>query len=215
MFGGFITLLQSNPPYYAAAVMTIIVSITLHELAHGFAAIKLGDDTPEYSGHMTWNPITHMGPFSIAAAFLAGIAWGSMPVDPTRLKGRYAEAIVAAAGPAVNLLLAILAFTSLGLWMRYGGPIGPADYRTENGHMVLEVVGRFNLLLCVFNLLPVPPLDGSKILANFNRPYAEWTGDPENQGITVMLFVISFLIAGYLLNPLMVVAGGYVGLLAG
>ena len=211
----FLKYLEVNPAFYAAAVMTIIVSITLHELAHGYAAIRLGDDTPNYSGHMTWNPVVHMGPFSIAAAFLAGIAWGQMPIDPSRMRGRYAEAIVAAAGPAVNLVLAILALTALGLWIRLGGPLGPDDYRSENGQMVLYVVGRFNLLLFVFNLLPVPPLDGSRILATFNDGYARWIGDPGNGGIFIMLFVLSFVAAGIIFEPLLTVAEAYVALLAG
>ena len=215
MFGGFIGLLADAPNVYITAVMTIIVSITLHELAHGVAAMKLGDNTPEWSGHMTWNPWVHMGPFSLAACFLAGIAWGSMPIDPTRIRGKYGEAIVAAAGPAVNLVLAVLAFTSLGLWLRFAGFPDEDNYRALNGMMVLRVVGTYNLLLFAFNLLPIPPLDGSKILASFHQGYGSWMANPANQGIALMLFIFAFAIARPIANVLTQVGFAYVGLLAG
>ncbi len=210
----FLQILGTEPERYLAAVLTIIVSITLHELAHGWAAMKLGDDTPEYSGHMTWNPYVHMGPFSLLACFVAGIAWGQMPVDPTRLRGKHAEAIVAFAGPAVNLVLAILALTVLGLWMGPGGAAGSEDHRVLNGLMVLEVVGFFNLLLFVFNLLPVPPLDGSKILATFHRGYANWIYDPANQGIGLVLFVAAFILARIIVEPIADLGFAYVAALA-
>ncbi|MEM7808029.1 MAG: site-2 protease family protein [Planctomycetota bacterium] len=215
MDGSFIQLLFNNPQYYAAAVMTIILSITLHELAHGYAAIKLGDRTPEWTGHMTWNPWVHMGPFSLVACFLVGLAWGQMPVDSTRLKGRHAEAIVAAAGPATNLVLAFLALTALGLWQRFGGPLDMDNHRVANGTMVLFVFGSFNLLLCVFNLLPVPPLDGSRIVATYNRGYADFVFNPANQGVGIMLFVLAFILLRTFGGQLFVAAGQYVALIAG
>ncbi len=212
---GFLQYLSSNPQLYAAAVMTIIVSITLHELAHGYAAIKLGDNTPEESGHMTWNPWVHMGPFSLLACFIAGIAWGSMPFDSSRLRGKHAEAIVAFAGPAVNLALAILAFTALGLWLRIGGPLDPENFRAENGMMVLEVVGSFNLSLFVLNLIPVPPLDGSRIVATYNRAYADFIFNPANQGIGLLLFFLAFIVARPVAAALNIVGAEYVSFLAG
>lgn len=212
----FIELLATNYPVYLAAVMTIVVSITLHELAHGVAAIKLGDDTPAWSGHMTWNPWVHMGPFSLIACFLAGIAWGSMPVDPTRLRGKRAEAIVAVVGPLVNLALAVLAYTALGLWTRYLiANAAEITQRIDRGMMVLEVVGSFNLLLFVFNLLPIPPLDGSKILASFHRGYGSWMANPANQGVGLMLFIFAFAIARPIARELSDLGMAYVGLVAG
>ena len=85
----------------------------LHELAHGWAAIWLGDQTPVRQGRMTGNPLVHMGPWSLLMLAVAGIAWGQMPIDRTRLRGRHGEAIVAAAGPAMNVLLALAALSTL------------------------------------------------------------------------------------------------------
>ena len=117
MNGLFIQTLLSNPLFYLCVVVTVIVSIILHELAHGLAAIKLGDKTPIHTGHMTLDPLVHMGPFSIVILLVVGIAWGLMPIDPTRLRGKYAEAIVAVAGPLTNLILAAIALTALGIWI--------------------------------------------------------------------------------------------------
>src|SRR4051794_8117784 len=104
----FFEELQKDPRFFMAVVITVVVSICIHELSHGFMAIALGDRTPIESGHMTLNPAVHMGVFSVLCLLTAGIAWGSMPVDPTRLRGRYADALVAAAGPASNVVLALL-----------------------------------------------------------------------------------------------------------
>ena len=212
MPGLFIENLFTDWPFYVTAVATVILSITLHEVAHGVVATRLGDPTPRQSGHMTWNPLVHMGPFSLIGAFVFGLAWGQMPVDPTRLRGKYAEALVAAAGPATNLVLALVALTALGVWDRVGIPDDP---RADRGAMVLFVFGFYNVILCFFNLLPAPPLDGSRILGNFHRGYASWIYDPRNQGAGLMLFVGAFFIVRTLVPQLAEATRAYVGLVAG
>src|SRR4051812_20537723 len=116
----FILNLQRDPRYFFAVVITVVVSITIHELAHGVVAVWRGDRTPIDQGHMTLNPAVHMGAFSVIALLVAGIAWGAMPISPSRLRGRYAEAMVAVAGPVSNLLLAMLSLTALGIWFPVG-----------------------------------------------------------------------------------------------
>ena len=195
--GYMFSLLQEDPVLYGMIVMTLLVSITLHELAHGQMAIWLGDDTPRYLGHMTLNPIVHMGPFSIFALLFIGIAWGQMPWDPSRARGKYASALVAAAGPAANLILCLLATVALGLWWQFGGV--EMTGRAGNGQQFLRVVAMYNVILFGFNLLPVPPLDGSKILANFNYKYERWAFDPANQGAVTVLFILAFVFGSRLL----------------
>ena len=177
--------------FFFAACLTVVISIVLHELAHGWMAIRLGDDTPIRAGRMTGNPLVHMGPFSLIALLIAGIAWGQMPIDPTRMRGRYAEARVAAAGPAMNLLLAVVALVALGLLYRFGFA-EPGVVWKSNLLDFLHIAGTLNLLLLMFNLLPVPPLDGAHILANFHRPYAMAMGDPSKQGIFFIAFIFVF-----------------------
>lgn len=187
-------MLMENPQYYLMVVVTVIVSITLHELAHGFTAIHHGDRTPEERGHMTANPLIHMGPFSIIMLLLNGIAWGSMPVDPTRLRGKFAEAMVYAAGPATNFALALLGLTALGVWYRFGGHYEAGA--AASGQQFLLVFGVFNIVLGIFNLIPVPPLDGSGILASFSSSYARLVGDPGHSGTWMIAFIFVFLFVG-------------------
>ena len=205
--------LPIDPQWYLFVVVTIVISIVLHELAHGYAALRLGDPTPLDSGHMTGNPLVHMGPFSLVATFLIGIAWGQMPIDPSRLRGRWAEAIVAAAGPATNLVLGMAALTALGLWLRLAS--ASESLVAENAHSFLTVFGTYNLMLCLFNLFPVPPLDGSHILANCYRPYALAIGDPSKQGIWLFAFFGVFILCGPVFVWIHQTAGAYIWMLAG
>jgi len=191
----FINQLSANPTYFFAVIITVVISITIHELAHGYVAIKLGDRTPIDTGHMTLNPLVHMGLFSIALLFLAGIAFGSMPVDRTRLRGKYAESLVAIAGPASNLVLAVIALVSLGLLYRVdafasGSQVG------SNAQTLLVVFGVMNIALFMFNLIPLPPLDGSMILANLSPAYRNLVSGQMAQGVMMALFFAMFLGGG-------------------
>jgi len=209
-------LFSDDPPdrfFFVAWVLVVVVSIVLHELAHGWMAIRLGDDTPVRLNRMTGNPLVHMGPFSLLALALAGIAWGSMPIDPSRTRGRYAEAKIAAAGPAMNLLLAVAALTAVGLLDRFA-VLGDQPWQ-ENLWRLLMVAGSANLLLCAFNLLPVPPLDGSRVLANFHRGFARFIDDPKHQGTLMLMFFGAFFLAGVLFAPVMRVAAAYLTLIRG
>jgi Zn-dependent protease len=203
--GMFIRHLQEDPKYFFAVVITVVISICLHELAHGIVAIWRGDRTPIDTGHMTLSPFVHMGPFSLIALLMAGVSWGSMPVDPTRLRGKYAEAMVAAAGPFCNILLSLAALVALGLWKRF-------DSRTmqeltpvlANAQYLLAIFGLYNMLLAMFNLLPIPPLDGSRIAGNFSRKFDETVNAlPLNApGLYLPLTLVAFIAAGTVLFPL-------------
>jgi Zn-dependent protease len=192
----FIQSAFEDPPYFITVVVTVILSIVLHELAHGVTAVRLGDPTPRETGHLTANPLVHMPPVAIATLLLAGIAWGSMPINSSRLRGRFGEAIVAFAGPLANLLLAALALTAAGLW-QLATTDEPAR-QVENAWNFLRIFGAVNLALFAFNLLPVPPLDGSHILANFSPDYRRFINDPNSQGLAVALFIGAFLLSRYL-----------------
>jgi Zn-dependent protease len=211
----FIEYASTDLPYFISVVVTVIVSIILHELAHGVVAVRLGDETPRELGHLTLNPLVHMPPFAIVTLLLAGIAWGSMPINPSRLRGRFGEALVSLAGPATNLLLAAIALTTLALWQRATPPDPDPARQVMNTWEFLRVFGTINLALCVFNLLPVPPLDGSHILANFNRGYRNFINDPNSQSLAVGLFIGAFILSRYLFRFTGRVATDYIDLLNG
>lgn len=175
--------------FFGCVVVTVIISIVLHELAHGWAAIWQGDDTPQQQGHMTADPMVHMGGTSLLMLVLVGFAFGAMPVNPRNFRDKYGDALVSVAGPAMNFLLALVSLISLGLWLKMGGIA--AEGFPRNCQLLLTVFGCFNIALGIFNLLPVPPLDGSTVLGAFVPPYRRWM---DSLGSPMFLFFILFIV---------------------
>ena len=208
----FIQHLATDPTYYFAVILAVVVSVCLHELAHGLVAVRLGDDTPIVEERITLNPLVHMGPFSLLVLFISGIAWGAMPIDRTRLRGKYGEAQVAAAGPFTNLLIAAVTLTALALWQRYRA-MGSDELSpmARNGELLLSVFGVVNVALALFNMVPCPPLDGSHILANFSRSFARTLDKLIETGMYFRMAFFLFLIGGAFIFPFaQKVAVGYV-----
>lgn len=171
-------------------IVWVLLSITLHELAHGWAAIRQGDDTPLRLNRMTVNPFVHMGMNSLIVFALCGIAWGQMPVDRYRFKdGHRGDVYVSAAGPAMNLLIAAACVILLTLWIRLG-PQGSDLAR--NGAVFLYFGVGLNLILAPFNLLPIPPLDGSRILAGLSPRVRELYERPQAQLFGLFVFIAIF-----------------------
>ena len=155
----FIAELFSDPVYFLRVVLIVMLSICLHELAHGFAATHQGDDTPKRTGHLTLNPLAHMGWESIVFLCVAGIAWGQMPVTPSKFRSkRFSNILVSAAGPLLNLALAICAIELIRL-------VNYSAFTDIISLQFLYLVARINLILFLFNLIPLPPLDGFYIFS--------------------------------------------------
>ena len=184
-------------------IFWVIFSITLHELGHGWAAIWQGDDTPRETGHMSWNPLVHMGPWSLAMFAIIGIAWGLMPTDPSRYRwGRKGRVVVALAGPLVNVALAVLALTALAFWVRFGTAGSAFDERL---HVFLLTGGILNIFLAGFNLIPAPPLDGSQVLMGLSDRFYQWFHNPQVQqyaffAIIALFFILNLGSIGYALS---------------
>jgi Zn-dependent protease len=170
-------------------IFWVIFAIVMHELAHGWAALWQGDDTPRRLGRMTLNPLVHMGGMSLLVFAFIGIAWGVMPTDPSRYRWRRrGRVVVAGAGPAMNIALALAALTVLAVWLKLG-PSGQPIYR--NLAVFLWTGGWLNVLLAGFNLLPVPPLDGSTILSGLSWRAYQLYQNPQAAlyGMLILLFV--------------------------
>lgn len=198
---------QISPVFLISWVFWVVLSICLHELGHGFAAIRCGDRTPIELGHMTLNPIVHMGLPSLITFAVAGLAWGAMPVTPSRFRGRHDDAFVSFAGPFVNISLMVTAGLAAVAWaLLAGGMVNPAwevnDTLYTNVQVFLMVGAGLNLGLTLLNLIPVPPLDGSRILSSFVPAYRELTqraGNATAVGaiIVIVLFGPSILDFGF------------------
>lgn len=167
-----------SPFFNPISIIAILIAVSIHEAAHGFTALKLGDPTAKYAGRVTLNPLAHLDLIGSLLFLLVGFGWAKpVPVDPRYFKHpKRDSAIVAAAGPASNLLLAFIAFVVLSLLIPGGGD-GSLFALLDVGDGV-SVVRVFlvqfcaslifiNLALMAFNLLPIAPLDGSRVLHNF------------------------------------------------
>lgn len=186
---------QGGAPLVATWVIWVIGSIVLHELAHGWAALWQGDETPRELDRMTINPMVHMGPWALLMFALIGITWGLMPTDPSRYRwGRRGRIVVSAAGPAMNLLLAFVALTVLGLWQGVASPSGQVADRLVQ---FLTIGGFLNLALAMFNLLPVPPLDGSGILAGASFTWYRWSQNPQVALYSMLALMVLFFMGGF------------------
>jgi Zn-dependent protease len=192
----------------------LLVGFPVHEFAHALAAYRLGDGTAKLFGRLTLNPIAHFDPLGgllLAVSFIGagfGFGWAKpTPVNPSNLAGgRRGEALVAAAGPLSNLVLAAV----VALPLRY--ILGNPDLMVQIPFIVIQVLYLFvyiNLVLMVFNLLPIPPLDGSKVLFAFLPPRLSWQWRPilEQYGFILMLLLF-FLppgnsIGGRILGPIL------------
>lgn len=149
-------------------LVPMILSLSLHEWAHAWSAWKLGDDTALREGRLTLNPIVHIDPIGTLLLPLLGVPFGwakPVPVNPVRFNRRWTMktgmAITAAAGPLSNLLLAVFCAVTLGLLLR----LSPQTVAQQQGIWALLLYGiQLNVALFLFNLLPIPPLDGSRIL---------------------------------------------------
>lgn len=156
----FVSLLWNNPVYYLSWVLTAAFSICVHEYGHAYAANRLGDTTPALQGRLTLNPLVQMGGRSLLFLFLIGIAWGSVPIDPSQLGDKYRCALVSLAGPLANLLLALV----FGLLTVLSAMFSLGETLIQFCTVAVSVNG----ILFVFNMLPIPILDGFSIVGAFN-----------------------------------------------
>lgn len=156
----FISYLWKDPQIFFAVTAIVVFSVCCHEFVHAYIALKYGDDTAASRGHLTLNPFKQMGVFSLILLALFGLAWGEIPVNPAKLKGKHAYGIVSLSGPLTNLVLSqlfiLLCFiiAALGIDNRFA--------------IVMLCWGSaLNLMLFILNLMPIPGLDGWGILTNF------------------------------------------------
>jgi Zn-dependent protease len=199
----------------AVLALPILAAVTFHELAHGWVAYRLGDPTAKMLGRLTLNPFAHLDPFGTLAFVLTrAIGWAKpVPVNPRYFRNPHRDLIwVSLAGPAANFLLAAVFAAVFGFLLRGGGAM-LGQYATPV--MLMAQAGvTINIGLAVFNLVPVPPLDGSKVLQGLlPLPQALAFGRLEPYGIMILLLLIfSGLIGRVVIPPVKMLVGLYLSL---
>ena len=186
----------------------VLVAITFHEFAHAFAADKLGDDTPRMQGRLNLNPLSHLDPFGVFMLVFAHIGWGKpVEINPRNFNRKISmsagEAIVAFAGPLMNFILAIIFTIIYYAVIKFAGM---SFMLTTVGKVITTMLSYtiiVNVGLGVFNLIPLPPLDGSKILKNF-LPYNARNWIETHEFMFYMIFLVIWItdIASLIINPI-------------
>ncbi|MFH1236199.1 MAG: site-2 protease family protein [Parcubacteria group bacterium] len=153
--------LFTNPEFFIIWLLAIVIAITVHEFSHAFASYRLGDHTAKDLGRLTLNPLSHLDPIGSLMLVIVGFGWGKpVPFNPMYLKvRRWGPSIVSLAGPASNILSVV--FFGLILKLLYANNLIGSDNLLT---LFLVAVIQINLILALFNLIPIPPLDGSKLL---------------------------------------------------
>jgi Zn-dependent protease len=205
------------------SLIVLVVSVILHEVAHGYMANYLGDPTARLAGRLTLNPLSHIDP--IGSIVLPGFLLLSqtvthvplligyakpVPINPHYLTGKYDEALTAFAGPATNIVLALI----FGLAIRFiGGPETPLVD-------AFATIAYLNMVLALFNLIPIPPLDGSRVLASIlpgpiGRAYDDFRNGFERLGIISSTLIIMLVFYYVLAGPFSVLLSALFQLLTG
>jgi Zn-dependent protease len=196
----FLSLFQNAPSAAVAFLLGLVVGITVHEASHATSAYLLGDDTAYRDGRVTLNPISHLDVLGSLMLLMAGFGWGKpTPVVPSKLRGGvFGPVAVALAGPASNLLIVAVCAILYLLPPFQGGYL----------QIIVLLMAFTNALLFVFNLIPIPPLDGSKVIFPFLPRALDGFVDFMNQygpmillGLILISFLTNLPVFGILLAP--------------
>ena len=184
----------------------IIIGLSLHEFGHAWVSSKLGDPTPARQGRLTPSPLAHIDPIGFASLIFLGFGWGKpVMIDPTYYKNRRRdEALVAVAGVTMNLIVVIISTLIAKILIT----LAPGFFlRTDPGLAVFQIVEYciyINLVLMVFNLLPVPPLDGFNLVTQiFDLRKYSWWREVYSKGYFILILLVAFGLTGAVLTPML------------
>jgi len=202
---GLLKLLTNDPLAFALVAIPLLFSVIIHEVAHGWVAYRMGDPTAKWSGRLTLNPLKHLDPIGTLMLFLVGFGWAKpVPVNFNNLSDKRKGLIyVSSAGIVANILIAFIALLFIRLFST-----------PSSGIAVIPVyyVVQINITLAALNLIPIPPLDGSKIMMGIvweRTPYFLVRLEPYG-----FFIIIGFLYLG-ILDPLIRLFGWMIGTLIG
>src|SRR5712692_9202513 len=209
--GGLVSPVQraaDDPIGFVGFVIAILLGITIHEFMHAYAATRLGDDTARLMGRLSLNPMAHLDPFGTLLIVLAGFGYGKpVPFIESRLRSAVGLSGLALAGPFANLVLAFICAIPL----RFGG----ADLPGGAYGVILESIVFYNCILAVFNLIPIPPLDGANVVYGLLAPQQKYTWRTYQQYGPILLLLLLFfgarILSTVVFGPALFLARLFVG----
>ena len=189
---------------FLSYAMVILLALPVHELAHGYVADRMGDHTARWSGRLTMNPFAHLDLMGTLMIFLFGFGYAKpVPVNPRNFRNyKTGMALTALAGPASNLLMAFLSLLILRLFYLFL----PAGLALNIAYIFFRRFALINVRLAVFNLLPIPPLDGFRIVANVLPP--KWSYFVDRYQMYISLVVMALAFSGVLSWPISRISAG-------
>lgn len=204
---GIFSMSSAEWLYLLLTLPAVIIAVTFHEFAHAFAADRLGDTTPRNQGRLTLNPLSHLDPFGFLLMMFAHIGWGKpVQINPNNFNSNksrgFCEAMVSLAGPLMNFFLAVISCVAYLLIVA----LASTQFKTGAiGNIILYLLSiliTVNIGLGIFNLIPLPPLDGEKIFRNF-LPYKakEWLDRNYQTLYTVFMLLWIFGVLEIIVSP--------------
>ncbi len=184
---------------FIAGLPGLILAMAVHEYAHARAAVALGDITPRMTGRLTLNPLAHIDPIGLLMLILAHFGWAKpVMINPRNFKNyKRDDILVSLAGPAANLLLAFLTLVVLLIYSKFFGRMSQGTY------LVLQLIVLYNINFAIFNMIPLPPLDGSHILKHFlPARYAYRYAQIERYSFFILIVFVMTPVLTYILIPL-------------
>ncbi len=179
----FISQLFSDPMGYLMWILLVVFSVCIHEYFHALTALSQGDSTAAEKGYLTLNPLVQIGVFPLILLLFIGITWGGTPINPSRMRHKYSHALVSFSGPLSNAMLFLMFCILIAV-------LSKKNMMSEGALVLLGTGAVLNFVLFLFNMLPVPPLDGFSILSYFFPPI-----ERSNSEIKSAAFFIIFIIA--------------------
>lgn len=190
-----------------ASLPAIIVGLSFHEFAHAKMAIKLGDPTPKMQGRDTLSPLSHIDPIGFLCLLVAHFGWGRpVQIDPRYFKDPFkGQMLVSLAGPVMNLIIAFISLIVYNIVLASGVLVTMGDVGIEVVRLILEYMVIINIALFIFNLLPLPNFDGSKILMYFvSDKWKMRLLNMEKYGLIIFLIIVITPVADYVISPILI-----------
>ena len=209
--GGLVAPIQraaQDPIAFVGFIIAILLGITVHEFMHAYTATRLGDDTARLLGRLSLNPMAHLDPFGTLLIVLAGFGYGKpVPFNESRLRSALGVSAVALAGPLANLVLAFVCAIPL----RFGS----ADLLDGAYGVILQEIVFYNCILAIFNLIPIPPLDGSNVVYGLLAPQQKYSWRTFQQYGPMLLLALFFfgarILSTIVFQPALFLARLFVG----